>query len=122
MREWIESSDSKLSSKKHRAVLNIAIFVLSTLILSLVAYQSYVLSQSATRVAATSELNGLQTPEDALFELDHLLARGNIFNEFAAAYVISDFAQADIIRSRLTLGAPVIAWRDHAGLSTGDNE
>lgn len=108
MRDWIESRESKLSARRHRAILNIAIVVLSALILILVVFQAYFLSKAESRSTSVAALSQLQTRETALFELDTVLARGNVFHEFAAAYLINDLSQVDIIRSRFTAARQIL--------------
>ncbi|MEX1665596.1 PAS domain-containing sensor histidine kinase [Zhongshania arctica] len=106
MRDWIDSRESKQSARKHRLILNIAIAALCVLILILAVSQAYLLSKAES--GSSSALSQLQLRETALFELDTALARGNVFHEFAAAYLMNDSPQVNIIRSRFIAGREIL--------------
>jgi PAS domain S-box-containing protein len=106
MRDWIDSRESKLSVRKHRLILNIATAALTALILILAVSQAYLLSK--VELGSSSTLSQLQLRETILFDLDTALARGNVFHEFAAAYLVNDLPQANIIRSRFITGREIL--------------
>ncbi|MFT7404569.1 MAG: PAS domain S-box-containing protein [Zhongshania sp.] len=106
MRDWIDSRESKLSARKHRLILTVAIAVLCVLILILAVSQTYLLSRAES--GTNSTLSQLQLREASLFELETVLARGNVFHEFAAADLMNDLPQANIIRRRFTAGRDIL--------------
>ncbi|WP_339676689.1 ATP-binding protein [uncultured Zhongshania sp.] len=108
MRDWIESREAKLSTQKHRTILNTAIVVLSALMFILFANQAYVLNRLAANSSSGVPLSLLQQHSAALMELDNVLARGNVIQEFATAYIVNDKFQADIIRNRLLKGQELL--------------
>ncbi|CAA0087444.1 Sensory/regulatory protein RpfC [Zhongshania aliphaticivorans] len=108
MHDWTESRDSKLSTKKHRTVLNIAIVVLTLLLVTLVAGQAYFLRKAELQSTSKAVAEQLDDRESALLELDRVLARGAILHEFSAVYFANNKSQIEVVRSRLARGRELL--------------
>ncbi|WP_269620068.1 PAS domain-containing hybrid sensor histidine kinase/response regulator [Zhongshania sp. BJYM1] len=103
MRDWVETAESNLSVKRHRALLDVAIVLLGGLIFVLLISEAvFLFKKENADSLSLAAMAQFQARETALLKLDEILAQGDVIQEFAATNFVNDAFRVDAIRTRLT--------------------